>query len=432
MKKLWSLISMIIFIFILSACRGGSSEPTVIEEGKVSLKYWNSLTGADGTVMRQLVQQFNSEHEGEIEVFETFNNETDYYANINLLIPMRKGPDVMIMHSYLVQSYANEELIVPIDDMIVNSGVDISRDDYLTDIFDSLYFENELYGVPLDVHTIGIYYNKDLLEKYDLEVPTNRQELLAAAHIVQNGEKVTNSNFWALPLSTVWPSEWVFTASLYQNGGLEIDSQGNPAFNSQEGINALEAVADLIHEEGLSPLNVGVDQDLIMFQTGRSLFHIQGSWMLNSMNDYNINFGILPVSNMFVNEPSSTSAQIPVRSHTFVVAKPSQTMTSIKEEAIMTFIKYMGDHSYIWATAGQIPASNIARATSEYQALPYHPGFGDVNEFRVSAQSPYFHQAFSPVYSRVTAAMANPNYNAATLLTQAVEEANMLLQEARS
>jgi len=431
MKKIFLLFTVLTLMFAISACRGSGDGDENPDTGKISLKYWNSLTGADGSVMRQLVAQFNAEHTNEIEVFETFNNEVDYYSNINYLVPQKKGPDVMIMHSYLVQSYANSGLIVPIEEMITNSGIDIKRDDYITDIFDSLYFENKLYGVPLDVHTIGIYYNKTLLEKYSLDVPTNRSELIAAAKTVQAGEKVTNSNFWGFPLSTVWPSEWTFTASLYQNGGLEIDQDGNPAYNSTAGINAIKAVADLIHVEGISPLNVGVDQDLIMFQTGRALFHIQGSWMLNSMKDYDINFGVLPVSNMFTNEVTATSAQIPVRSHTFVVAKPGKTMTEARELAMMTFIKYMNDNSFVWATAGQIPASNIARATAEYQALPYHSGFGNVSNFRVSAQSPYFHQAFSPVYSRVTAAMSNPNYNASTLLTQAVNEAIMLLAEAR-
>jgi multiple sugar transport system substrate-binding protein len=345
---------------------------------------------------------------------------------------MKKGPDVMIMHSYLVQSYANTGLIVPLESYIETSGVDIKSSDYMKDIFNSLYFENKLYGVPLDVHTVGIYYNKDLLDKYGLSVPTNREQLISAAKTVQTGEKVTSSQFWGLPLSTTWPSEWLFTASLYQNNGLEIDQNGDPAYNTTQGINALKALTDLIHVENLSPLNLGVDQDLFMFQTGKALFHIQGSWMLNSMIESGINFGVLPVSQMFNLSDTATKNQIPVRSHTFVVPKPSVDMTERRQEAIMTFVKYLGDHSYIWATAGQIPASNIARATTEYQALPYHAGFGDISNFRISAQSPYFHQAFSPVYSRVTAAMSNKNYNAQLLLNAAVEEALLLLQEARS
>jgi hypothetical protein len=46
----------------------------------------------------------------DIEVIETFTNEVDYYTNINLLVPLGRGPDVAIMHSYLVQSYANSKL----------------------------------------------------------------------------------------------------------------------------------------------------------------------------------------------------------------------------------------------------------------------------------------------------------------------------------
>jgi multiple sugar transport system substrate-binding protein len=168
-----------------------------------------------------------------------------------------------------------------------------------------------------------------------------------------------------------------------------------------------------------------------MFQTGKALFHIQGSWMLNSMVESGINFGVIPVSSMFNLTETTTKNQIPVRSHTFVIPKASVEVTARRQEAVMTFVKYVGDHSYIWATAGQIPASNIARATSEYQALPYHAGFGNLSNFRISAQSPYFHQAYSPIYSRVTAAMSNRNYNAQLLLNAAVEEAMLLLQEAR-
>lgn len=433
MKKIMVLMMIVAAALTFVACRGGGGTTVPTDEGgKISLKFWNSLTGADGSVMRGLIAQFNQEHKDNIEVIETFTNEVDYYTNINLLVPMKKGPDVMIMHSYLVQSYANTGLIVPLESYIETSGVDIKSSDYMEDIFNSLYFENKLYGVPLDVHTVGIYYNKDLLDKYGLSVPTNREQLISAAKTVQTGEKITSSQFWGLPLSTTWPSEWLFTASLYQNNGLEIDQNGDPAYNTTQGINALKALTDLIHVENLSPLNLGVDQDLFMFQTGKALFHIQGSWMLNSMIESGINFGVLPVSQMFNLSDTATKNQIPVRSHTFVVPKPSVDMTERRQEAIMTFVKYLGDHSYIWATAGQIPASNIARATTEYQALPYHAGFGDITNFRISAQSPYFHQAFSPVYSRVTAAMSNKNYNAQLLLNAAVEEALLLLQEARS
>ncbi|MBE0701235.1 MAG: extracellular solute-binding protein [Acholeplasmataceae bacterium] len=434
MKKLFSILTIVLLVFILVGCRGGkpTDEDDDIPGQKVSLKYWNSLTGADGTVMRQLVQQFNAAHQGEIEVIETFNNEIDYYTNINLLVPMGQGPDVMIMHSYLVQSYANSNILVPIDDYLEVSEVDIHPEDYVEDVFGSLYFNDALYGVPLDLHAVGIYYNKTLLDKYDLDVPTNRDELIATAKTVQTGEKVETPNFWGLPISTVWPSEWLFTTALYQNNGLEIDAEGNPAYNTSAGAAALKAVADFIHVEQISPTNLSVDQDLFMFQTGRALFHMQGSWMLNSIIDSGINFGVIPMSNMFNMDGETYSEQIAARSHTFVVPTRNTPPSDERKEAVMTFIKYLGDHSYVWATAGQIPASNIARSSSEYQALEHIHGFGEIDNFRVAAQSPYYHQAFSPVYSRVTAALSNASYNASTLLTAAVAEAIMLIAEAKS
>jgi len=436
------LLTTLLGLAIMSCSRfGGTTTTTTTTEttdgtnttsaGKITLSYWNPLTGADGTVMRQLVQQFNNAHSGVIEVTEVYTNEIDYYTNLNLLVPMGKGPDIAIMHSYLVQSYANSGIVIPIEGYIATSGVDINTNDYITDVIESLYFEEELYGIPLDIHVIGIYYNKDLLEDYSLAVPTNRTELLQAAHTVQDGETLAGRTVWGLPISSVWPSEWIFTTALYQNNGDEINSEGNPAYNSLAGKTALRSVANIIHVEHLSPLNLAVDQDLFYFRTGQALFHIQGSWMLNSMIESGINFGVIPMSNMFNEDGEDYSEYIAARSHTFVIPKQTKTVTDAKKTAIMTFIKYLGDHSYIWATAGQIPASNIARATTEYQALEYHPGFGDVENFRVAEKSPYYHEAYSPIYSRVTTALLNANYNENTLFSDAVTEAMQLIAEAK-
>ncbi len=450
MKKILAISSIVLFVMSLLACgRFGGTTTTTSEsttdttqttsEGqtttwgdKITIGYWNSLTGADGVVMRQLVQMFNTEYAGRIEVSETFTNEIDYYTNLNLLVPMGRGPDVAIMHSYLVQSYANHELIIPIENYINASGVDIQTEDYITDVINSLYFEAKLYGIPLDIHTVGIYYNKTLLQQYGLSVPTNRQQLISAAKTVQTGEKAAGrNNFWGLPISSVWPSEWIFTTALYQNNGLEIDQNGDPAYNSPQGIAALKAVTDLIHVENISPINLGVDQDLFYFQTGQALFHIQGSWMLNSIVESGIDFGVIPLSNMFNSDQQDYSELVHARSHTFVIPKQTRTVSEQKKLAIMLFVKYLGDHSYVWATAGQIPASNIARATAEYQALETLHGFGAVENFRVAARSPYYHEAYSPVYSRVTTALLNSNYNASTLLTSAVEEAAQLIAAAK-
>lgn len=429
MKKCLIII-LLLLVIPLVGCRGNNNNPNG-DGDKIILSYWNPLTGGDGSYMRQLVSKFNAEYKDKIEVIETYTAETDYYTNLNLLVPMGKGPDIAIMHSYLVQSYANREIIMPIENYIEISKVDINSKDYITDVFNSLYFKNELYAIPLDIHTVGIYYNKTLLNKYKLPVPTNRQELINAAKTVQEGEKALGNEVWGLPLSTTWPSEWIYTTALYQNNGSEIDNNLQPAYNSEAGEKALKSFTGLIHVHKVSPTNLSVDQDLFYFQTGKALFHIQGNWMLTTMMETNVMFGVIPMSNMFSDDNKEYSKYISARSHTFTIPLTNKKVSDEKKTAIMTFIKYIGDHSYIWATGGQIPASNIARNTEEYQKLSYLNDFGVVDNFRVAPQSPYYHEAYSPIYSRVTYALLNSDYNAKSLLNEAATEANKLINEAK-
>lgn len=174
----------------------------------------------------------------------------------------------------------------------------------------------------------------------------------------------------------------------------------------------MKSVADLIHVHKLSPSTLGVDQDLFAFQNGDALFHIQGSWMLNAIKDSKVgnSFDIMPMSTMFTNEDTATKNQVYARSHVFVIPTPKRTPSQARQAAIAAFIKWMGDHSYTWAQAGQIPASNIARQSQAYLALPYIHHFGDPVNFRVGAQTPYYQEAYGVVWAYVTQILSiSPN-----------------------
>lgn len=441
MKKLLSITVLMITLTLLVGCsRFSQSDPDPIvepepEEGEViPITFWNPITGADGVEMRSLIRDFNEEYEGEIQVSETYVNETTHYQNIDLLVPMGRGPDIAIMHSHRVPGYVEKDLVISIDDYISNS--DISTDDYVDSVMESLIIDDDIYGIPFDLHTVGIYYNSDLLEKYNLDVPTTRQELIQAATTVQDGEN--NANFYGFPISTAWPSEWLFTTALYQNGGNEISDAETPSFNNDAGVAALKAVADLIHTYQLSPNTMSVDQDLFAFQQGNALFHVQGSWMLNAIMDSSVgnSFGVMPMSAMFTDEDTENKNEIYARSHTFVFPKTQKIPSEAKQEAMMTFVKWMGDHSYEWATAGQIPASNIARENQNYIDLPYIHDFGDTSNFRMSAQTPYYQEVFGVSYAYVTQALSispsnvNEDYTdekLMNLLNDAVDEAALLV-----
>ncbi|HOJ45229.1 MAG TPA: extracellular solute-binding protein [Bacilli bacterium] len=436
MKKtaLTLMISMATMALVACGTSTPSSEPSLSLDDSgnvvfenVSITYGNPITGADGTAMRQLVSRFNQEYEGQINVTETFLTETEFYESLLLTIQMKRAFDIALVHSYKVAGFANKDLIRPLQGIIDTAGIEINREDYIESVYDSMYWNDSLYAIPLDIHTIVLYYNQDLLSARSLDVPTNRAELIAAAKTMPNN----SSGGWGLPLSTTWPSEYIYTTALYQNGGLEIDEDDNPAYATEAGATALRMLSDLIHVEHISPTNVSVDSDLMLFNQGKAMFHINGDWMLNSVVESGVNFGVAPLSKMFTENPDTAYADdIAARSHCFVL--PDGRNDAIKQQAAMVFAKYITENASLWAEqGGHVPASNIARATQDYLDLPYHQDYGDVDHFRLNATSPYYYEAFSPIFSRVTTALTNPAYDAMALLNAAAAEGVQLVTEAK-
>lgn len=423
MKKTNYFTLVLCALMTLAGCRGRGNNtnsessisdvaPSVDSSGNfvfdnVKITYGNPITGADGAHMRKLVADFNKEYQGQIEVTESYLTETSYYEALELTIPMNKGYDVSLVHSYKIASYANKGLLTPLNNALATSKIDVSRENYLTNVYDACVFNNEQYGIPLDIHTTLLYYNKDLLDRYNVEVPTNREELIAACQKMPNN----NAEGWGLPLSVEWPSEYIYTTALYQNGGKELTDEGNPGFNTPEGKKALTMMTDLIHKYKFSPTNVNVDGDLTMFCQGRAMFHIQGDWMLESVKDSGVNFGVTSLSNMFTDDTTKDySDDVYARSHVFAIPK-NKKLTSEKTQAILTFVKYVTEHSYIWAQSGHIPANNNARSTDEYAALPYHSSFGNLDSYRLNEPSPYYYEGYSPVFARVTTALSKADAN---------------------
>ncbi len=434
MKK-FAIVSLFgLAVMTLAAC-GTSSEAESLsldESGNVvfdnvAITYGNPITGADGTAMRQLVNRFNEEYEGQIQVTETFMTETEYYESLLLTIPMKRAFDIALVHSYKVASFANKNLIVPLQGIIDTADINIQREDYIESVYDSMYFDETLYGIPLDIHTVVLYYNQDLLDARSLTVPTNRAELIAAAQAMPNN----STGGWGLPLATTWPSEYIYTTALYQNGGLEIDENDNPAYATTAGATALQMVSDIIHTYHISPTNVSVDSDLMLFNQGKAMFHINGDWMLNSVVESGVNFGVAPLSKMFTTDNETAYADdVASRSHCFVL--PDGRNDAIKQQAALVFAKYITENASLWAAqGGHVPASNIARATTEYLELPYHQTYGNVDNFRLNATSPYYYEAFSPVFSRVSTALTTPDYDAMALLNEAAAEGIQLVAEAK-
>lgn len=422
MKKILTLLLCALMIFGASACGGGDETNAA---GAITLKLWTPVSGSDATVYNKMITKFNREHEGDVNVVHTSAVREEHYRSLKNNIP-DSGPDIAILHSQLVQNYAENRYIVPLDDSFFAKNA-VSADDYLPKVMNTLYYDGSMYGIPFDVHPIVLYYNKSIVG--DNALPRTYGELVALA------KKLTGGGVYGMPVSTLWPSEFLFTTALFQNGGTEINAQSEPMFSSVAGIAAAQVLRDFIHKDKISPENLQADQDLSMFTTGKAAFHINGVWMLANMQEQlSDNLGVMSLSNLFAKSENSQNNEVFARSHVMCAARTKRAMSDRKKQAIGTFIKWMSENSAQWTAAGQIPAYNPARETDEYKNARFLADFGNPENFRTSAAAVYFESGYEKVFEYVTSVMKNntPDGELKSVLDKAADEARRAVESEKN
>lgn len=411
MKKIVALLLAVCMLFGVAACGDGGDTET---DGLISLKLWTPISGSDLTTFNVLITKFNQEHKDEIFIDHSASMREDHYKSLKNNIPAT-GPDMAIIHSQLVQNYAANDYLQPLDSSYVGEGK-LNPNDYLKKVVDTLYYEENLYGVPLDVHPIVMYYNKSIVG--DNALPTNYTELVALA------KKLTSGSVYGMPVSSAWPSEFLYTTGLYQNGGQEITAASDPLFNSESGATAAKVLRDFIHVDKISPNNLLADQDLNMFTTAKAAFHINGAWTLSALKRaLGDDLGVISMSNLFAKSENAANNDVMARSHVFCVTKTKKAPSDRKKAAITKFIKWMGENSAQWSQAGQIPAFNAARESEEYKTAEFLSDFGNPNNFRTPAGAVYFESGYETVFQYVTTIMKNNTSDSEILIQLAAAEA---------
>lgn len=373
----------------LAGCGGGQgvgSKPAAGGEftgkytgPKLTLAYWNGFTGGDGPTMTKMVDQFNQAQKN-ITVKSNTVEWADFYQRLPAASKAKRGPDVGVMHLDQLATNAARSVIVPLDDVAKQIGLEAS--DFTPAVWDPGIYDGKRYGIPLDVHTLAMYYNKDHFEKAGIkEPPTDAASLEDACKKLQaSGFKTP---FW---MPNQWPAHLMFLSVLWQMGGAPYAEDGSEAtFGSDAGVKALTWMREQV-DKGYSPDNVDIDAQYLAFKNGKNSITWDGIWQINDLEAAGLNYGIAPIPTIG-DKPAAWA-----NSHHFFMTSQAANDAN-KSNASKVFISSLSKESSTWAGAGMIPARNSAREDSAYtdspQAvlndylenlhfLPAVPGLGDV------------------------------------------------------
>lgn len=396
-KKLLGIaMTAALIIGSLGACSNGDSKGDASsKKGDNTITFWAPFSGPDGPRMKTIVDDYNNSQDNVTVDFQIVP-QSEYYKTVDLSMSGQKNsPDVMIMHGDQIPTYVEKDLLKDVTETAKKA--EITQEEYSDKAWTGAQIDGKQYGIPLDIHPLIFYYNKDLFKAAGLDPenpPKNREEFVDAAKKLTDASK----NQYGFVVPTLWPNQFIFPTIVFQNGGQLIED-GKVKYDSPEAVEALTFLSDLIKKEKVSPANVQQDGEVTLFLQGKNAMHLNGPWMMEQWDKAKINYGVAPVPQLGTEKQAVFG-----NSHNFVI--PASVKDEKKLEGITDFLKYVADNSMEWAKSGMAPTSKAVYESPEFQEMKQQPQVAKQFEYtEFSPRISNWGQVSEPLWQEVNLAL---------------------------
>jgi multiple sugar transport system substrate-binding protein len=409
----------------LAAC-GGKSKPgaggetgaaaggTSYEGPNVKLAFWNGWTGADGDFAKKMVAQFNKANP-KVHVQMNVYQWADFFQKLPAAVQSGNGPDVSVMHIDDIPTQAAQQVIVPIDS--ISTALKFQESQFAPAVWNGGLYQGKRYGIPIDVHNLGLYYNQDLFDQAGIsEVPTDESSYMDALDKLKSkGIQGT----WVSPFQ--FTGAFMFESLLWQFGGDLLNSDNTKAtWDSDAGVKALTWMVDLV-KKGYSPKNVGQDADYISLKNSKNAMNWQGIWQVDDARKQKAKIGFAPLPRI------GTQGGVWGNSHQFVLPKNGSNDQN-KQAAARYFINWFTQNEAEWAKSAKVPAETELQKSSDFtQGLSYLKPFADeVKDVRFPPAVAGFSDVTQKLYDAFQSAILLKSSPASALHSSAQQATSIL------
>ena len=281
MKKMLAMVLALAMIASLCAF------PATAESSKVTVVFWNSWTGGDGDALQALVTKFN---ESQDEVYVDMTRTTSFADMLQTSLPTGEAADLILLNCNDMPRY--DGYLRPINDIWENTS--LKAEDFSDAYLSVAYKDGDLYGIPFQISTYMLYYNKDLMTAAGLD-PENPPTTFA--EWTEWAKQITALSTDEKPIygSGLFYCYNGQNQSVIQRFGTDyiIVSDGNGSYVPN--ILGNEAFADAmiwmkkLYDEGDNPKERDIDS---MMAAGQIGFMTNGGWLKGTLDASGINYGI--------------------------------------------------------------------------------------------------------------------------------------------
>jgi len=258
------------------------------ERVEIRLSGW-AANPQETALLESLLYKFSVEHPDILVKYEPITG--DYWAAINTMVATGEEPDVYYMDIFQFPAFAANDVLLPIDDFMAQSGV--SRDEFIPSLIDAFTADGKTYGIPKDFNTLGLFYNKGLFDAAGLDYPTDDwtwDDLRAAAEALTNAD----NNIYGLGVP---PDPGRFPIFVFQNGGsIMTEDFSDTLLDTPEVVAAAEFYTGFRKDGfGATPQDVGEGWQGTVFGKGQFAMVYEGGWLIPYLNEQfpDIDYGVV-------------------------------------------------------------------------------------------------------------------------------------------
>ncbi|MGD1819747.1 MAG: ABC transporter substrate-binding protein [Pleomorphochaeta sp.] len=368
MKKILIAFLVVFSVSLTCVFANGQKESSASSDEPVVLEWWTWDPDMQEK-NQEIIAAYEATHPN-VTINNTIVSTKEYWTKIRILANQNKLPDVFTMSSSTLEEWAENGLVLELDDFI-NS--DNTREEFYPALLDAVRdvsATDHYYALPFALVTTTLYYNKDAFDAAGIAYPTDdwtwddfRSAAKALTIDKDNDGKIDQYGFWFYGRYAQIES-WV-----YANGGHLLNRDTMKFDPDAAAIEALKMLTNLVLVDKSAPSQKDMSsyrqQDI--FPQGIAAMWVDGSWNIdNNRNvaDPSMNWGIAKI-------PTGPSTTNPI---TYAWADSYSIAPNTKNpQEAWEFTKYVAGAglSLDMYMAGKIPS---------YEALTESDAFADPNQ----------------------------------------------------
>lgn len=296
MKQLTALMLAGLMVFSVVGCGSKEAEKSVPEDAEQVEEEEAVPAGNDKKVLRVLnwgstteekiandaIARFNETYP-DVEVKQTcvpVDSWSDFISKWITMSTSGEAPDLINLGLEAVQMAVSNDLLMPLDDIVVNDGyLSGLQEEYADALLKGFSVSNQLYGLPSGTQTMVIYYNKVMFDEAGISYP---QDGWTWDEFLEDAEALTKADgsVYGFGLSS---SYFQLTPWWSTNGTALVTEDSKPNLNSPEMVETVEFLNQMVKDK-VTPDPISSDV-YTMFSARQLAMVGAGRWVLNTWQD---------------------------------------------------------------------------------------------------------------------------------------------------